>query len=72
MEKHTPWQPMAIIQHANCGTTMSQPMAFHKASTAMQSYSIINYAFFLLVQIFLLSRIEPGPWFIKEKLNDCL
>lgn len=71
MEKHVPWQPMAVIQHAN-GGAMSKLSAFHTASTAKQPYSMTNYAIFSLwVQIFLLSKIEPRLWFIKER-NNCL
>lgn len=71
MEKHVPWQPMAVIQCANCGA-MGKLSAFHTPSTAKQSYSMTNYAiFFLWVQIFLLSKIEPRLWLIKER-NNCL
>lgn len=45
MEKHIPWQPMAVIQYANCGA-MSKLSAFHTASGAKQPYSITNYAMF--------------------------
>lgn len=45
MEKHVPWQPMAVIQRAN-GGAMSKLSAFHTASTAKQPYSVTNYAIF--------------------------
>lgn len=71
-EKHIPWQPMAAIQCVNCGPTMSWPLAFHTASTAMQSYSITDHVFFFLLVQTCFPKIEPGPWFIKEKVNDFL
>lgn len=45
MEKHIPWQPMAVIQCANCGA-LSKLNAFHTASSAKQPYSMTNYAMF--------------------------
>lgn len=32
MEKHIPWQPMAVIQCSNCGA-LSKLSAFHTASS---------------------------------------
>lgn len=45
MEKHIPWQPMAVIQCANYGA-LSKLSAFHTASSAKQPYSMTNYAMF--------------------------
>lgn len=71
MEKHIPWQPMAAIQWVNCGHTISQPLAFHAASPAMHP-TPSETMFFFPFGTNLLSRIEPGPWFIEEKVNDFL